>query len=322
MQVSPAPTWALSRTASSCSKGPVLTTDDVRVRGHHHLLGIRAAGASEWHPLTLTPRRPSRTEKAGIADMAAETSPRGVRGGARPPVGGEAREGARPGRPAPGQEERLLLAAEELFGRAQLPPDHGRRHLRPGRDGHRQLLLLLRLQGGDLRRRGPGHQRRPAAGHEGGPGAHRGRPAGPGARRLPGVLRHAVSARPWIDRIVRESEFIDHGPVPRVLRAPGPRLRARRACRPAGPRGRRALRSRGHRVRLHRHRQLRRHALGRLDGGRPGSRRRARRRARTAGPGPGSATRETRLPDPRCGQPCGRACGHAVRWGIAQGSSG
>ena len=63
-----------------------------------------------------------------------------------------------------------------------------------------------------------------------------------------------LSKRPWIDRIVRESEFID----PSLFREYYEHLTrgyARgRAGRPAGARGRRSLRPGGHRLRLHRHR--------------------------------------------------------------------
>ena len=38
-----------------------------RIRCHLHIFGIRAAGASEWHTVTLTWHRPSPTERAGIS---------------------------------------------------------------------------------------------------------------------------------------------------------------------------------------------------------------------------------------------------------------
>ena len=41
-------------------EGPVLTTDTSASGADHHLHGNRTAGAGEWHPLTVTPHRPSR----------------------------------------------------------------------------------------------------------------------------------------------------------------------------------------------------------------------------------------------------------------------
>ena len=99
-----------------------------------------------------------------------------------------------------------------------------------------------------------------------------------------------LSQRPWIDRIVRESEFIDPALFreyyEHLARGYARGVRAAQIAREVDD----ALRPRGHRVRLHRHRQLRRHALGRLDGRRPGPRRRPGRRARAPGPGPGPAS--------------------------------
>ena len=42
-------------------QGSVLTTDTSASGADHHLYGNRTAGAGEWHPVTLTPHRPSRT---------------------------------------------------------------------------------------------------------------------------------------------------------------------------------------------------------------------------------------------------------------------
>src|SRR5205814_4685497 len=79
----------------------------VHVGCHLHVLGIRAAGAGEWHTVTLTSHRPSPTESRD-QPMTTDTSPRAnrVRGGGQAPR----TRGARP----PGQT--LIRAAEELFG--------------------------------------------------------------------------------------------------------------------------------------------------------------------------------------------------------------
>ena len=103
-----------------------------------------------------------------------------------------------------------------------------------------------------------------------------------------------LSQRPWIDRIVRESEFIDPGLFreyyEHLTRGYARGVRAAQMAREVDAQ----LRSRGHRVRLHRHRQLRRHALGRVDSRRPGPRGRSGRRARAPGPraGPARPVRE------------------------------
>jgi hypothetical protein len=80
-----------------------------------------------------------------------------------------------------------------------------------------------------------------------------------------------VSKRPWIDRIVRESEFVAPG-VFREYYEQLARGYARRVRVAQLRGGRRPLRPRGHRLRVHGHRQLRGDALGRLDRGRPGPR--------------------------------------------------
>ena len=81
------------------------------------------------------------------------------------------------------------------------------------------------------------------------------------------VYFEMMSKRPWMDRIVRESEFV----APALFREYYEHL-ARgysRGVRVAQLAGRSMpLRPGGHRVRLHGDRQLRRHALGRLDRGR------------------------------------------------------
>ena len=89
--------------------------------------------------------------------------------------------------------ERLLSAAEELFGERSYRQTTRGRDLRPGRHRDRQLLRALRVQDRDLRRGGPPDQRRPAGRDAQG---HRAvRPAsGTGNEPLPGVLRDAVQA--------------------------------------------------------------------------------------------------------------------------------
>ena len=88
-----------------------------------------------------------------------------------------------------------------------------------------------------------------------------------------------LSQRPWMDRIVRESEFVDPGLFREYYEhlARGYARGVRQAQ--LGRRGGRPVRPGGDRLHLHRDRQLHRHALGRLDRGRPGSRGRPRRRA-------------------------------------------
>ena len=112
-------------------EGPVLHHGHVRDRRDHDLHRNRAAGASERHPRTLSL----------LMDLPDECS---MTTDERPPA------------------ERLLAAAEELFGERSYGRTSGRGHLRQGRDGDRQLLRVLRVQGGDLRRGGPGDQRGPA----------------------------------------------------------------------------------------------------------------------------------------------------------------
>ena len=58
-RVSPAPTWASSRMVSGAG-GTGADHGHVRVGSDHHLHGNRTAGAGEWHPITVTPHRPSR----------------------------------------------------------------------------------------------------------------------------------------------------------------------------------------------------------------------------------------------------------------------
>ena len=77
-----------------------------------------------------------------------------------------------------------------------------------------------------------------------------------------------LSQRPWMDRVVRESEFVDPG-LFREYYEHLARLLPRGAPGPACPRGGRQVRPGGDRLHLHRDRQLHRHALGRLDRGRP-----------------------------------------------------
>src|ERR1700744_1459323 len=90
--------------------------------------------------------------------------------------------------------ERLLAAAEELFGQRSYGRPTVADVCAGGGGGPRQLLGLLRVQGGSVRRRRPGDQRGPEDGDEGGPGAGRRRPAHAGTRVLPRVLRDDVEA--------------------------------------------------------------------------------------------------------------------------------
>ena len=139
-------------------QGPVLTTDTSASGAITTVTAEPAGGASERHSVALIS-----VEHGMTTD---ERPP------ARAPAGG--RRGA--------------------LRRAQLQPHRGRGHLRQGRDGDRQLLRVLRLQGGDLRRGRPGYQRGPAERHEGGPGKDGRRPANAGARMLPRLLRDGVEA--------------------------------------------------------------------------------------------------------------------------------
>jgi AcrR family transcriptional regulator len=143
--------------------------------------------------------------------MTAETGPRAVRGGARPPRKRGAPGGRPPGQaPAPGQEERLLLAAEELFGqhsyhRTTVADICAKAGMATGSFysyfGSKAEIFaaVVRAINTDLRRA----MREALENTDGGQRARE--------RAAFRAYFDVLSARPWIDRVVRESEFIDHG---------------------------------------------------------------------------------------------------------------
>ena len=196
----------------------------------------------------------------------------------------------RPPRVTTGRRASGCCRGRVTVRRAQLPADQRGRHLRPGGHCHRQLLRPLRLEERHLRGRGAADQRRPAR-RDAAPrwSPRRRTTSGPGSGPRSGAFFDMLSQRPWIDRIVRESEFVDPG----LFREYYERLARGYA------RGVRQAQLAGE-VDPHYdpeviayvytgHRQLRRHALGRLDRRRPGAPGRPRRHARGPGPRAGAA---------------------------------
>ena len=186
-------------------QGPVLVTDTSASGAITTYHGNRTAGAGEWHPLTVTPHRPSRLNEAGISRMTAETS-RMAGGRARPPSGAVRTASPTSGRPA----IRLLTAAEELFGersyhRTTVADICARAGMATGSFysyfGSKAEIFaaVVRAINTDLRR-----AMKAALEHtDGGQRASE--------RASFRAYFDMLSQRPWIDRIVRESEFIDPG---------------------------------------------------------------------------------------------------------------
>ena len=154
--------------------------------------------------LLLRPHRPSRTgTEQGSAEMTAEAS-RMAGGRARPPSAPSGRPGERP--PA----QRLLTAAEELFGersyhRTTVAHICSRAGMATGSFysyfGSKAEIFaaVVRAINTDLRR-----AMKEALDHT--EGGQRNR-----ERASFRAYFDMLSARPWIDRIVRESEFVDPG---------------------------------------------------------------------------------------------------------------
>lgn len=136
--------------------------------------------------------------------MTAETSPQGVRGGVQPPRTRGVREGRSPG------QIRLLTAAEELFGersyhRTTVADICARAGMATGSfysyfESKAEIFAaVVRAINEDLR----GAMRHALEHTEGGQRARE--------RASFRAYFDMLSQRPWIDRIVRESEFIDPG---------------------------------------------------------------------------------------------------------------